>query len=298
MQNFILKRHENKNIFPKLSTFKYYSLIFIKIVKNFIMVNFGFCDLTLAPVKADASDKSEMVSQLLFGETFRIIDSYEQWKLIRGAFDNYEGWIDEKQFMPITENKFFELQKITDIFPKKLISEVVDDHNNSAIKILSGSNLNGIKGNILSIEGRKFLFSGESFPMPEKPNRKKIAETAREFINAPYLWGGRSLFGFDCSGFVQIVFKINGIRLNRDATYQARQGEAIHLISESNCGDLAFFDDEENNIIHVGIILEDENIIHASGKVRIDKIDHQGIFNVDKKKYTHKLRLITNVAGN
>jgi len=106
------------------------------------------------------------------------------------------------------------------------------------------------------------------------------------------LWGGRSPFGIDCSGFTQMVYKLCGMPLKRDAWMQAEQGQDIHLLDETQPGDLAFFDNEEGRIIHVGILTTKNRIIHASGKVRLDSIDHQGIFNSETKRYTHNLRLL------
>ena len=115
------------------------------------------------------------------------------------------------------------------------------------------------------------------------------------FLNAPYLWGGKTPFGVDCSGFTQMVYKLNGYKLMRDASQQSKQGEALSFIEESEPGDLAFFDNEEGNIIHVGIIMDDNYIIHASGKVRIDRLDHLGIYNAEINKHTHKLRVIKKI---
>ena len=112
------------------------------------------------------------------------------------------------------------------------------------------------------------------------------------YLNAPYLWGGRSPFGIDCSGFTQLVFKFAGIKLQRDAYQQGGQGSIINFIEEVQPGDLAFFSNDEGAIIHVGIMLKDNRIIHSSGKVRIDKIDHFGIYNAETKKHSHLLKLI------
>jgi cell wall-associated NlpC family hydrolase len=112
------------------------------------------------------------------------------------------------------------------------------------------------------------------------------------FLNSAYLWGGRSIFGVDCSGFCQTVFRFIGIPLLRDAYQQASQGEAIGFLEETKLGDLAFFDNEEGRITHVGMLLDQDTIIHASGRVRMDTIDHLGIVNVDTGLHTHKLRII------
>jgi gamma-D-glutamyl-L-lysine dipeptidyl-peptidase len=119
-----------------------------------------------------------------------------------------------------------------------------------------------------------------------------IRELVLSWLNAPYQWGGRSVFGVDCSGFTQIIFRQLGIKLMRDAYQQAESGEMVNFISEGRCGDLAFFDNDDKKIVHTGILLGNDEIIHASGRVRIDKIDHYGIFNTEKNSYSHHLRMI------
>ena len=106
-----------------------------------------------------------------------------------------------------------------------------------------------------------------------------IVKVARRYLNAPYLWGGRSPFGVDCSGFTQMVYKIAGQHLLRDAAQQVSQGRSIDFMEECQAGDLAFFDNEEGDIIHVGMILADNHIIHCDGMVRIDRLDQSGIHN-------------------
>ena len=126
-------------------------------------------------------------------------------------------------------------------------------------------------------------------------NKELIVQTAFMYLNAPYLWGGKTPFGIDCSGFTQMVYKLCGYKLFRNSAEQATQGEVLSFIEESEPGDLAFFDDKEGNIIHVGIIMEDNYIIHAHGKVRIDRLDHSGIYNAETKRHTHKLRVIKKI---
>jgi cell wall-associated NlpC family hydrolase len=125
-----------------------------------------------------------------------------------------------------------------------------------------------------------------------KPNADAIKERAMPFLSTPYLWGGRSVFGIDCSGFTQMVFRFFNIPLLRDAYLQATQGDVVGFLQEARCGDLAFFDNAEGRITHVGILLNDQEIIHSSGNVRIDKIDNAGIINVETSVRTHKLRII------
>ena len=122
-----------------------------------------------------------------------------------------------------------------------------------------------------------------------------LVKTAFLYLNAPYLWGGKTPFGIDCSGFTQMVYKLNGYKLLRDVSQQATQGEALSFIEESQPGDLAFFDNSEGEIVHVGIIMKDNYIIHAYGKVRIDRLDQSGIYNTEARKHTHKLRVIKKI---
>src|SRR5690606_26313776 len=103
---------------------------------------------------------------------------------------------------------------------------------------------------------------------------------------------GRTNFGIDCSGFSQIAFKMQGVKINRDASQQAEQGTAVDLLTEAKAGDSSSEHNEEGRITQVGIMLNNNQIIHASGRVKIDMIDDQGIFSSDLKKYSHKLRFI------
>ncbi len=248
---------------------------------------FGICNLGIVPLRREASDKSEMVSQLLFGDAFKIIESSSKWAKIVTTFDDYEGWIDVKQFQKITENQYVLLENSESILNGELI-DFISYEPNQLMPIPLGSSLNFL--DINEINTSNFQFEGQKeCGVKAKDN---ILKTAYLYLNAPYLWGGKSPFGIDCSGLTQMVYKLNGYRLSRDASQQAIQGEALSFIEESEPGDLAFFDNDEGNIIHVGIMMENNYIIHASGKVRIDRIDHLGIYNVDTQRHTHKLRVI------
>jgi cell wall-associated NlpC family hydrolase len=158
-----------------------------------------------------------------------------------------------------------------------------------------GSSLPHLKENECLLGSNKYWYDGQAKDVNAFADKNLLIENAHMFLNTPYLWGGRSPFGIDCSGFTQIIYKLSGIKLRRDAFQQAEQGMTLNFIEEAELGDLAFFDNAEGTIIHVGIILPGNKIIHAAGRVRIDKIDHHGIFNVDTKKYSHKLRLIKRI---
>ncbi|MEN3325162.1 C40 family peptidase [Mariniflexile soesokkakense] len=246
---------------------------------------YGICNLSIVPLRNEPTDTSELVSQVLYGDIFKILEQRKSWSKIRLAFDKYEGWIDNKQLLEISEEQYHQLYKE----PLKLsidLVEFIEDNNQQLHPILLGSSLNG-----LSI----LIHKHDGTVVEGKKPKENLIKTAFLYLNSPYLWGGKTPFGIDCSGFTQMVYKLNGYKLLRDASQQATQGEALSFIEESEPGDLAFFDNNEGIITHVGIIMSDNYIIHAHGKVRIDRLDHSGIYNVDRKIHTHKLRVIKKV---
>ncbi|MGL2986073.1 NlpC/P60 family protein [Flavobacterium sp. RSSA_27] len=251
---------------------------------------FGICNLAIIPLRFEPSDRSEIVSQVLFGEHFEIIERHHQWAKIKLQFDQYEGWVDSKQYQLLTEQNFKLLSDESIILNADLI-EYITGPNNLLIPIPLGASLSFLNHNEINTD----LFSFEGTKTSGIKSKESLIKTAYMYLNAPYLWGGKTPFGIDCSGFTQMVYKLNGYKLKRDASQQALQGEALSFIEESETGDLAFFDNEEGKIIHVGIIMADNYIIHASGKVRIDRLDHLGIYNTETQKHTHKLRVIKKI---
>jgi gamma-D-glutamyl-L-lysine dipeptidyl-peptidase len=281
-----------------------------------------------------------MVTQLLFGEHFELLDSKSNWQLIRIAYDGYECWIDKKQFLPL--KNIASIKDSTTAISTEIVQLASPlpspkESGQQHIPILIGSSLPIFKDRFFFLGKQQFSFEGEAtlafakskVLSAEKDSRLpdgQVGEMATWYLNTPYLWGGRSPFGIDCSGFTQLVYKLNGTKLKRDAWQQAEQGKALSFLEEAKTGDLAFFDNEEGKIVHVGIILSTTpslfelpsqpafaprgknvervtpspfgkdgmgpRIIHASGKVRIDKLDHQGIYNEEIKKYTHRLRVV------
>ena len=251
---------------------------------------FGICNLSIIPLRIEPSDRSEIVSQVLFGEHFEILEETKNWAKIKLQYDNYEGWIDKKQYQTISESSFNKLSDEEIVLNGDLI-EYITGANNLLMPISLGASLSFLENSDININN--FDFEGmKSVGIKPKTN---LINTAFMYLNAPYLWGGKTPFGIDCSGFTQMVYKLNGYHLLRDASQQATQGEALSFIEESEAGDLAFFDNEEGKIIHVGIIMDNNYIIHASGKVRIDRLDHLGIYNAETNKHTHKLRVIKKI---
>ncbi|MCF1422120.1 C40 family peptidase [Mangrovimonas futianensis] len=248
-------------------------------------MKYGICNLGIVPLRLEPSDKTELVSQVLYGEFFKVLEQRKQWSRIRISYDKYEGWIDNKQYLEISEEDYLKLKSEASILSTDLV-EFVQDSNDQLYPIPMGSTLNG-----LSLLNHKH----DGHKCQGKKGKELLLETAFNYLNAPYLWGGKTPFGIDCSGFTQMVYRLNGYSIFRDASQQATQGEALSFIEESEPGDLAFFDNNEGNIVHVGIIMNDNYIIHAHGKVRIDRIDHSGIFNQDLRRHTHKLRVIKKI---
>jgi hypothetical protein len=256
-------------------------------------LSYGICHLSIVPLRAEPSDASEMVSQILFGEHMTVVEKTKKWSKIQVHFDGYEGYIDNKQYLDISEELFDQLSDSDYHYSSEILDYVTDEqHHLSTISI--GSRLPFFKDSQFEINEKKFHYEGATYS--GKLKKSEIVHKAFLFLNTPYLWGGKTPFGIDCSGFTQLVYKLCVYSLLRDAKDQATQGEVLSFIEESEPGDLAFFDNDEGTITHVGIIMQDYNIIHAHGKVRIDVLDHSGIYNTDTKVHTHKLRVIKKIV--
>ena len=254
-------------------------------------MNYAICLLSSIPIRETISHRSEMVSQLLFGELCLIEEQYQDWYKIRVQFDNYEGWADKKQLCLINEKTY---RKILEQPVKTYVNAPVAfvRSKNGEIPVLLGSSLPLFENGTFQIENEIWTFDGGEDYQCSRQTPERIGFWALKYIKSPYLWGGRSPFGIDCSGLVQNVFRMCGYSLPRDSKQQAEKGQVVNLITEAKPGDLLFFDNVEGQIIHVGIFIGKNQIIHASGEVRIDKVDQQGIFNADLGTYTHQLRLI------
>ena len=249
-------------------------------------MRYGICNLSIVPLRLEPSDPSEMVTQVLYGDAFKVLEQRKKWSRIRLAFDKYEGWIDNKQFIEVSEEDYTTFTNSEFKLSSDLV-EFIHNEDGQLLPISMGSNVSQV--NFL-----KHQFDGHV--KDTSKGKSGLIDTAIMYLNAPYLWGGKTPFGIDCSGFTQMVYKLNGIKLLRDASQQATQGEPLSFIEEAEPGDLAFFDNNEGAIIHVGIIMNDNYIIHAHGKVRIDRLDHTGIFNTEKNTHTHKLRVIKKIV--
>jgi hypothetical protein len=256
-------------------------------------MNYGISELSIIPVRKEPSEQSEMVTQILFGEHFEVREIMLGWAHVKLDFDGYEGWIDMKMITPLPLRMYQKIRKApyaisTDIF------NIIPFNSERTTMIVAGSTLPCWHAYLKHFEILKqpIPHSGNVTYRKQNNPRKIIIDQALKYFNAPYLWGGRSPLGIDCSGLVQIIYKMAGFTLPRDVSDQVHVGKALSFIEETKPGDLAFFDNDEGHIIHVGIIWEKNKIIHASGKVRIDNVDQFGIYNLETNRYTHQMRVM------
>lgn len=260
-------------------------------------MKYGITTNITLQVRKGPDQRDEMVNQLLFGEVYSILETIGAWCRIESGIDQHSGWIETNCLHPISEKDYIKYLSDRQYVLKSLTKAFYTKHGKSGFWILPGSTLPEY-----NTENRHFnigdeeLFLEESNEEEPQPDiRQAILDTAHSYLHSPHLWGGRSLFGIDCSGFTQIVYKINGKRIPRETSQQVKQGNLVPFLEESKPGDLAFFDNDKGVICHAGILISKNKVIHASCKVRIDLIDHQGIHRSDMNEYTHKLRVIKSI---
>ena len=232
-------------------------------------MRYGICKLSVVPMRKDASHTSELVSELLFNDIYKIIEENDEWLKIQCMYDSYEGWIRKLQHHEITDNEYKEY-----ISKEKYIVNTPIVYYDDLVLSFGSKVFENIEGTI---------------PLSKNYDSDVLIESAFKMMNVPYRWGGKSVMGIDCSAFVQLCAKIAGYKLPRDASQQYEFGDTISNLSEAQAGDIAFFENKSHRIIHVGILLSKNMIIHASGKVRIDRIDETGIFNNELNQHTHYL---------
>ena len=240
------------------------------------------------PVRKEPGERSEMVTQVLFGEYIDVLEDEGKWLHISTLTDRYEGWLDRK---------CVEFTGESVKYPNIVV------RNGLRIKnIATGSPaILPIGSSLPETENGKFFLAGDTFQLEEaggtcKPGEMAVSDLFNDLVSIPYLWGGRCGFGFDCSGLTQFLCRVTGKEIPRDASEQSAVGTTLSFINEAETGDLAFFDNTEGMIHHVGMFVDKNRIIHASGTVRIDRIDQQGIFNERLGRYTHKLRVIKRIT--
>ncbi|MFN2439109.1 MAG: NlpC/P60 family protein [Chitinophagaceae bacterium] len=247
-------------------------------------MEYAICTVAVAPMRAEPSHRAEMTNQLLFGETIQVLETKDEWFRVLSLYDNYQGWL--------TYHLIEEVEKSIALGPLKFVcGDLLNtiEFSGHSINVPMGTALTGFNPQTELLWKGEYSFNGKYKSLEESSNAEELLLTAKKWLNTPYLWGGKTFMGVDCSGFVQTVFKMHGIRLSRDAWQQANEGQEVGELSSAGSGDVAFFENTAGKIIHVGILLSSNQIIHASGKVRVDKIDEKGIINVQNGKATHQL---------
>lgn len=243
------------------------------------MKSAGICLLSCAPMRRDPSERSEMVSQLLFGEYFVVRETFGEWLYVRSGIDDYPGWVSARMIHDLPGD-----------FPLASMPHVICSPY--AICTVAGKQIHLPGGSLLpaAIEHSTFALAGQQYTFAgglAQPDEAGILAHALQYLGAPYLWGGKTIFGIDCSGFLQIVCRMAGHWIPRDTCQQSQIGRDIPL-EMAAAGDIAFFRNDNEKVTHTGILCSADSIIHASGCVRIDRFGAKGIFNEDEKRYTHK----------
>ncbi len=257
-------------------------------------IDFGVCRLAVVPVYDGHSDVVSQITQLLFGDHYEVlsVSPDKGWVRIRIYADQSEGWIDVKQHHTISADYFHQISHTDYKITTEVASTVL--YKKSPLTIVMGSIVPISNSELFKIE-EQFAFNGESKGLGQKRDVDYLKGVARKYMSSPYQAGGKSPFGLDDSGFVQMVFKITGYSLQRDVRQQSVQGKKVKTFAEALPGDLLFFSEKAATVSHVGILLDDEKVIHAFGKVRVDKITEEGIVNPDTKIYTHMLHSIRRI---
>lgn len=252
-------------------------------------MTYGICNLSAIAMRKEARHASEMVTQLLYNETYTVLDQTKEWMLVRtehgpsclledgsGAYP-YDGWIQAKQFYEISEEEFVAIKSKKILLTNKPIVEY--------------------KGQFLSMGTVLYEPHPDAVMMPDTFHPDQMVDYAKLLLGAPYLWGGRMAIGLDCSGLTHTCARMAGYILPRDASQQVKCGDLVYFLQETQPGDLAFFGDEDGLITHVGIIMGNEQIIHCSGQVRIDYLDQTGIFNKERNEHTHRLQVVKRIVS-
>jgi cell wall-associated NlpC family hydrolase len=262
-----------------------------------MVLGYAYCNVAVMPVRIEPYHTAEQTTQLLWGEKAEITQiNNRDWAKIRCAWDDYEGWCKLSQLSTLQKKEY---RKETKYGVCGSGGRIVFEH--AEIPLHPGSELLGLNSGKIKAGTDTGKYKGDKHNiLKTTPTSDTLKAAAMSYLHAPYMWGGRSLSGIDCSGYSQMVYKLCNHRILRDASQQATQGEVVDFLVHARCGDLAFFEEREGAINHVGMLLDNETIIHATdtaGRVVIDKIDQGGIISLSLKKRTHALRMVRRIVN-
>lgn len=260
---------------------------------------------SVLPVRAAAEEESEQLTQLLFGETVTILQEEGRWTKVENDYDGQVGWVDFKMITTMTDEEYAHyctLMEESCAYVRMPMAFAMSQNNQQTIPLTAGTRLagycapeNGMGIGSFEVLGVKFSIDpGMVITQTMPVNKESLMALTRFFLNVPYLWGGKNALGMDCSGLTQVVFSLMGVRLKRNAGEQITQGKAVESLSEAQAGDLVFFD-KNDHITHVGILLEKDVVLHCSGRVKVEKIDEEGILSSENNRlykvgeHTHHL---------
>lgn len=257
-------------------------------------IDYGVCRLSVVPVRKESSDLTEQVTQLLFGDHYEVIkpSKDKKWLQIRIVFDQCEGWIDSSQHHTITKEYFDQINLVDFKITTEVSSWIL--YKKNPLSIVMGSIVPIAASELFKME-EQFAFNGESKAMSQRRDFEYIKSIALRYLHSPHQWGGKSPFGIDAAALMQMVFKIGGYSLPRTLRLQSQAGKKVNSLAGTKPGDVAFFQDKEGKIVHAGLLLDEDKIIHSSGRVRIDHLLEEGILNHETKIYSHALSVIRRI---
>lgn len=247
----------------------------------------------LVPVRSEARDSAEMVTQLLFGDVVALLKRDRQWMHIRNHDDGYEGWIDEKMVLPFPASELERVDHWEYVFAPSLALEWKQADAVLPIHLTLGCRMPVFKGAgaeddfRIELSGHSLVAARQHLCRYLQTDAGDLVSHSGRYLGAPYLWGGKSLWGIDCSGFTQICYAVCGTKIPRDASQQIHRGKEVSF-DERQAGDLAFFKNNRGKVHHVGIVIDDKLIRHASGSVHDALLTAEGIFN-HQQQLTHEL---------
>lgn len=248
------------------------------------ITGYGVCRLSLVSVRKTPDMQGAIVTQLLFGDHYEVLQEKGEWLSIRNHFDQMIGWMEAEQHHAITKEYFEQINNADFKITTDLASTILFKKN--PLTILIGSVVPISNSELFKME-EQFAFNGESKSLGQKRDFEFLKQIACKYQNAPHQQGGKSPFGIDGAGLVQVVFKICGYSLPRQADQQRLEGKKVKSLGEAMPGDVVLLKKTGTTALTAGILLDEQKIIYADGKVRIDQLLEDGILRAETKVYTH-----------